>query len=467
LVVFPAKFQTRAGKIDIVVIHRLYRNLESLLKFIRLLKRCHVRLVSVSENIDLDNDWGYLTIYVLGGLAEYYVRNLSRRTNEGKLTRISKGLLNGNSRFGYCNGLCSKCTDPNGPGYCPCAGQANLSTGEVPVPHPIESIAVCLAFEWYVEETFSDLDIALRFNEYDYTLPDGSTVHFRTKGGAGRSAPGPFSRDNVRGILTNVVYAGLAAHYPSRPLSWDDDEASQLPDVSRLAPNRRVADRIQKGQHQPIIPWTLFEQCQAIRQHKGKNPNCQKSAARVYPLSGIAKCWPCSQQEQKDVSLRGIASNGDIRGDIRHYHCATIIDFHKRRSLARRAEAPAASGQIKRATRKNPTNTTGCPTQSLRAERLEEQVYALVERLQIPVEWRERILAYYPMMGCWNTSASVITWCRRFYLAADRQAIRLPAQVRYHLASRACGRSGPLRTAPGAIGSQRQRGDGASAGIAE
>ncbi|MBN1887657.1 MAG: recombinase family protein [Thermoflexales bacterium] len=389
----------KAGRMDVVVIHRLdrlYRNLEALLKFIRLLKRCRVRLVSVSENIDLDNDWGYLTIYVLGGLAEYYVRNLSRRTNEGKLTRVSKGLLNGNSRFGYCNGLCSECTDPNGGGpeagsYCPRAGEANLGKGDVPVPHPIESIAVRLAFEWYAEGSVSDLDIATRFNDYDYTLPDGSTVHFRTKGGLGRSQPGPFSKDNVRDILTNVVYAGIAAHYPSRPLSWDDDDPPAMPDFSRLTPNRRVADFIKQGQHHPIVSWSMFEQCQIIRQRKGKNPNSNKRPARVYPLSGIAKCWHCSQQEHKDVSLRGIASNGDMR----YYRCATIIDFHKRRSLERQAQDIPLPEQVKRATRNNPTNTTGCTTQSLRAERLEEQLDTIVQRLQIPAGWHERILAYY------------------------------------------------------------------------
>ncbi len=221
----------KAGKVDVVVVHRLdrlYRNLEALLKFIRLLKKYHVRLVSVSENIDLDNDWGYITIYVLGGLAEYYVRNLSRRTNEGKLKRVEKGLLNGLSRFGYCNGLCTKCSDPNGGGpegrsYCPRVGQANLGDGTVPVPHPVESVAVRLAFEWYAQGNVSDLDIAQRFNNYDYTLPDGNTVHFRTKGGIGRSEPGLFTRDSIRDILTNIVYVGLAAHYPSRPLSWEDE----------------------------------------------------------------------------------------------------------------------------------------------------------------------------------------------------------------------------------------------------
>lgn len=80
---------------------------------------------------------------------------------------------------------------------------------------------------------------------------------------------------------------------------------------------------------------------------------------------------------------------------MRYYRCATIIDFHKQHSVARRSKAIPLPGQVKRATRANPTNTTGCTTQSLRADRLEEQIDAIVQRLQIPAEWRERILAYY------------------------------------------------------------------------
>lgn len=214
-----------AGKIDVLVVHRLdrlFRNLEALLKFIRFLKAHQVKLVSVTESIDTDTEWGYLVIYVLGGLAEYYVRNLSRRTSEGKLTRIKKGLLNGAYRYGYCNGRCSACTDPNGADYCPRFGQPDLGDGRIPVPHPLESLAVRLIFEWYRTGEYSHADIAQLLNQYDYHLPDGSTVHFRTKGLPGQTEPGPFGRDNIRLILNNPVYAGVAAHYPSRPLTWEE-----------------------------------------------------------------------------------------------------------------------------------------------------------------------------------------------------------------------------------------------------
>jgi len=80
---------------------------------------------------------------------------------------------------------------------------------------------------------------------------------------------------------------------------------------------------------------------------------------------------------------------------MRYYRCGTIIDFHKQRSLARQLEDSDLTGRVKRATRANPTNTTGCTIQALRAKVLEEQIDTIVQGLRIPSEWRERILAYY------------------------------------------------------------------------
>jgi len=51
----------KAGRVSVVVVHRLdrlYRNLESLLRFLRFLKKHRVRLVSVTEQIDTDSWWG-------------------------------------------------------------------------------------------------------------------------------------------------------------------------------------------------------------------------------------------------------------------------------------------------------------------------------------------------------------------------------------------------------------------------
>lgn len=214
------KADIRSGRIQVLVVHRLdrlYRNLESLLKFVRFLQTYHVQLVSVTEKIDTRNWWGRLVMYVLGALAEMWVWQTSERTREAMLTRTRKHRLPaGSYRFGYCNGLCHNCTDPNGPGYCPRAGGPDRNeseNGRVQVPHPIEAHAVRLIAHLY-SQGWSDRQIADRLNRHHFILPSGEVVQFRTKGTAGKSQPGLFNRDSIRQILTNPFYVGVIARYP-------------------------------------------------------------------------------------------------------------------------------------------------------------------------------------------------------------------------------------------------------------
>jgi DNA invertase Pin-like site-specific DNA recombinase len=167
----------KAGRVDVVVVHRLdrlYRNLEALLKFLRFLRRCHVRLVSVTEHIDTDTYWGVLVLQVMGSIAEMYVRYASEYTRAAKHQRVSRGLPNGSPyRFGYCNGKCSRCTDPNGVGYCPLAREADRGDGRVLIPHPIESHAVRLIHELY-HRGWSYADVAVYLNDNDFNLAEGA-----------------------------------------------------------------------------------------------------------------------------------------------------------------------------------------------------------------------------------------------------------------------------------------------------
>jgi hypothetical protein len=146
------------GKITVLVIHRLdrlHRNLESLLRFLRGLKKHRVRLVSVTEQIDTDSWWVRLVLYILGALAEMYVWQTSVQVREIKAELSRKGHHNGTIPIGYCNGLCSTCADLNGPGYCPLAGQTDRvesQRGRIPVPHPVDRHAILLAHSLYSQD---------------------------------------------------------------------------------------------------------------------------------------------------------------------------------------------------------------------------------------------------------------------------------------------------------------------------
>src|SRR5512136_674600 len=137
----------RGGEMDVIVvdkIDRFSRHLGTLLVSLEQLNTCNVAFVSVQEHLDLTTPWGKLMLTVLGMLAEIYIDNLRQETRKGKVQRAHKGLWNGSIPFGYCNGLCAKCTDPNGANYCPNFGQANQSDGKHLIIHPIEGMAVKL-----------------------------------------------------------------------------------------------------------------------------------------------------------------------------------------------------------------------------------------------------------------------------------------------------------------------------------
>ena len=387
----------RAGRVSIVVVHRLdrlYRNLESLLKFIRILKRYKVRLVSVTEQIDTDNWWGRLVLYVLGALAEMYIWQSSARTREAKLERVMNGLPNGSYRFGYCNGLCSSCTDPNGKGYCPLFGhrdRVESQRGRIPVQHPIESHAVRVAAYLY-HDGKSDLEVASAFNRHKFRLPDGSIAKFRTKGLPGKSQPGEFSRDNIREIVRSPFYVGLIAHYPTRPLDMEDDPENPKNKNVQPLKDRRIPQLLQPGLHEPIYPYEIWEANMQLRSAKGKTPNNSGRPRREYMLTGVARCWVCFEEASKQAGFRG--STG--RTGIQYYRCATLHDKSKRTEENETLDAfPDQTGITAQESNQWDKVIEAHGTSTIHADDMEEQVHQLMKMIRIPQEWYEMIAAYY------------------------------------------------------------------------
>lgn len=154
--------------------------------------------------------------------------------------------------------------------------------------------------------------------------------------------------------------------------------------------SRRTPDYVQKGQHQALIPWELFEACQQLLKHKGHNTNSTKRPSTIYELSGIARCWHCKEQSGLVRSFRGSTNNHGKR----YYRCATNLDFYaKRRSQKSDVPPPIAAGV--KPVESSKTILAPCPNQSLRAEVLEEQVAEVISRLVIPTAWYEESLAYF------------------------------------------------------------------------
>ncbi len=272
-----------AGQFEVVVvdkIDRFYRYLNGLLAALDQLNQDGVSFASVKEKLDFTTPWGKLMLTVLGMLAEIYLDNLRQETQKGKRQRARKGLWNGTIPYGYCRGRCSQCADPNGRDYCPDYGGPDKGAGQALVKHPIESVAVQQAFAWYVTGAYSDGKVALALNTTPHQLSEGVFCALRTKGVPGRSEPGKFSKDFVRGLLTRVFYTGQVPYYGK--------------DAAGKARRRQPPLALYPGQHPALIEPAAFAKVQELRQTLTTNPRTKHGAvARVFPLTGLLTCGYC------------------------------------------------------------------------------------------------------------------------------------------------------------------------------
>ena len=280
-----------ARRFEVVVVDkvdRFYRHLRGLLGALDQLNNWDIAFVSVQERLDFTTVWGKLTLTVLGTLAEIYIDNLRQETRKGKLQRARDGYWNGNLPYGYCHGLCSKCKEPNGEGYCPDFGKPDKSSGKLLVLHPVESKVVRLVYDWYLSEIESDGHIAKHLQEYPVT--EGGLIA-RTRGIHSQGPAGPMQKDSVRNMLTNIFYAGLVPYYGT-PQKGEKT-------------TRRIKD-IFPGKHPALVTRDEFEQVQEVRQALSSTPRFHRpNQSRIYPLSGLLRCSNCGRAMRGSSGRRG------------------------------------------------------------------------------------------------------------------------------------------------------------------
>ena len=282
------------GQFDVIIvdkIDRFFRHLGGLLTTLDQLSTSDVALASVQEKLDFTSPWGKLMLTVLGMLAEIYIDNLRQETKKGNYQRTRKGLWHGVIPFGYCNGLCAQCTDPNGEDYCPNYGQPNQTDGKHLIAHPVESIAVRMTFDYYETNKYSTFTITKMLNTQTVKLPDGREVRLRQKGHRRGNFKGPFTKDAVRSMLVRLAYTGKLAYIGT------DNKGDYYP--------RRKPREVFDGQQPAIITTEQFERVQELR-ILNRNSPIQKASrpTKVYILTGILRCAQCGG------TMRGVSSNG-------------------------------------------------------------------------------------------------------------------------------------------------------------
>ena len=235
-----------AGKYDVLVVHkidRFSRKLKITVEYFEKLGKAGVGFVSIENQIDYSTPHGKFMLTMQGGLAELYSDNLGQEVKKGLHERKAQGLYNGLLPFGAAKG-----------------------EDGVPIPHSGTHPGLEMAFQLAAIGN-SDRSVARALNSAGY----------RTAGNQGNRL---FSKDTVRGMLTNRFYVG---QLPNGEDGWVD------------------------GRHAPIISVETFDAAEAARARNRNNPaKTTRSDSKVSSLSGVAKCYECGAT-LRTMRNRGVA----------------------------------------------------------------------------------------------------------------------------------------------------------------
>lgn len=249
-----------AGLFDVLVIHKLdrfSRSLRDTITYLGQLADHGIGFVSIQERFDYTRPEGRLQMHILAALAQWYSENLGQEIKKGLAQRAKEGLWLGHLSTGYCLGLCSECGDE----ICPERGNEDKGEGEVPIPHPIDSKAILLAFEAYAsgEYTYESLAALLSAQGYE------------TRSIKGRRR---WTKEAIKETLKNPFYKGFV----------------------------RYKGRLYPGKHQPIVSEELWQKCQEIRQLHHGGPRTHSPRHRTYLFAGLLRCAACGGRMRADTA---------------------------------------------------------------------------------------------------------------------------------------------------------------------
>ena len=164
------------GDADAIVAHhldRFSRNLHQILSYFKELESMGVVMAFAKDQFDFSTEEGRLQFHILAVFADWYLRNLSRETKKGKLSRVLKGLHNNQPPWGYVKG-------ENG----------------IPAPVSEEADLIVQAYELYAAGGYTDSRIA------DFLNGQGA----RTRRGR------LWTKDAVRELMQNEFYLGFVQY---------------------------------------------------------------------------------------------------------------------------------------------------------------------------------------------------------------------------------------------------------------
>ena len=295
------------GQIDVVIVwkaDRLSRKSGAQDLARDFLRKVDVRFISVTEDIDTGRERNFAHERNISTQGQAESEKISERVKEGKKAR---------ARAGYSNA--------SWPPYGYKRKKIGKKTWAEPKPSRKKKAAIIAAYEAYATGQYTDQEIADLLNRegfptYGRKFGDRAPINHWTQGAA-------------RKMLQNPFYAGWV----------------------------RYGKKLHKGKHKPIISQELFDQAQAVREHRGRFVRGGRRASGVYLLQKVARCVHC--------------------GGIMH------MEYKKTR------------GQYRYQYYRCPAAVNGLPCavagKTVPMDVIDDQVGELVKRLQLPDDWRERL----------------------------------------------------------------------------
>ena len=150
-----------------------------------------------------------------------------------------------------------------------------------------------------------------------------------------------FNKDSVRDMLCNPYFVGKIRY---RGMTVRPKGVSY----------RSTPPQISEGQHEPIITQELWDRCQALRASRRVVPKTGQKAARIHLLQGLAVCAHCGRRLRIQTP-KNFPTYYREDSHLRGYH--------------------------------------DCPYsgQSIHADKLDEQVAALIQSLKLTANWEEDV----------------------------------------------------------------------------
>jgi site-specific DNA recombinase len=324
--------QAEAKGFDVIIVHKLdrfSRSLADVVKNVARLKEAGVGLVSVSEPwLDTTTPQGEFMLYLFALLAQWDNENRARETSKGKQQRAKEGYWNGTLSFGYVT-----------------LRDLRSELWQIGEHHDAGEI------EEVIYETRSE-EMENYLGQWNDRTEGDAVPDLKNAAGALMAftyySTGNVSDGEVAIMLNEAGYRTSG--------NWGEN-LFEADTVRPMLQNRFYLGEVQykgkwmPGRHPAIIPESLFEKCQQARASRRGRTVRGRSKKRTYPLSRLALCARCGKP------MRGQANHADER----YYR------------------DPRRSAHI-------------CDQKMIRAEDAERQIVEYLANIELPADWRERVL---------------------------------------------------------------------------